>query len=226
MSSLLRPVGPLPAAVYWRRRAAALLLLMLVVALLWWLIGALFGSGGGDAGQPVAGNDASSSPTATVSTGPSPSVSPASSPAASASGTAAASPSASTEVPLCPDSALTISVRTDKASYAPGQEPLITLKVTNSSSAACRRDLGSAALELQVKAGTVREWSSDDCNPGGAPKIETLQPGDSDSVTVTWNRLRSAPDCPEGLGAAPAGAYQAIGRAGTLIGGQADFRLE
>jgi hypothetical protein len=121
---------------------------------------------------------------------------------------------------------LAITVRTDKASYAPGQDPLITLKVTNSSSAACRRDLGSAALELQVKAGTVREWSSDDCNPGGNPKLVTLQPGDSESVTVTWNRLRSAPGCPDGLGAAPPGAYESIGRAGTLVGGQADFRLE
>jgi hypothetical protein len=100
------------------------------------------------------------------------------------------------------------------------------LRVVNNGTTACRRDVGQAALELRVQAGEQREWSSDDCNPGGDPNVKTLQPGAAESVTVTWNRLRSAPGCPDGLGAAPPGDYQAFARAGTLTSTGAAFTLE
>src|SRR5690606_6740436 len=38
MSSLLHPVGPEPASVYWRRRIVVILGVVVVLGLLWWLI--------------------------------------------------------------------------------------------------------------------------------------------------------------------------------------------
>lgn len=58
MSRLLRPVGHLPARVYWTRRLLLVALLVLVVVLVWWLVGR-----GGSAGASASDDQAGASST-------------------------------------------------------------------------------------------------------------------------------------------------------------------
>lgn len=101
---------------------------------------------------------------------------------------------------------------TNKTSYAATEKPQFTLRVTNTGSKACRRDVGRAALGLVVSKGETRFWSSDDCAPGGAADLHLLAAGGSYRTTVVWQRTASKPGCPSGQPSAPAGSYSLVGR--------------
>jgi hypothetical protein len=210
VSSLLRPVGPHPASVYWWRRALFGLAVLAVLALLWWALSALTG-GDGDA-------TTSPAPTESAQTAPTPSATP----SASAEPTSTATP-ASGE---CTDDELTLDVLTDRTEYASDQDPRLTLRVVNSSERTCERDLGQAELELQVRSGDQVVWSSDHCNPGGDPEVVSLAPGDGERVTVLWDRARSAEGCPDDLGDVDAGDYVAVARVGSLNSSESAFNLQ
>jgi hypothetical protein len=99
------------------------------------------------------------------------------------------------------------------------------MRIQNTSSKACRRDVGAAQNELVIRSGSTRVWSSDDCSPGGNPDVETLEPGQSYSVTVTWLGRLSAKGCPSNEPLAQAGTYKLAGRNGTVTSAPAVFAL-
>lgn len=206
----MHPVGPLPPGAYWLRRLVALLALVAVVVLAWWAWGAL--TGGSDGGSSTPSLTTSPAPSTTSSAAPSDPASGTPTPTASPSPTATAKPTATAAAALCPSSAIAVAVTTDKKAYDAGQQPRITLSVTNTGSTACRRDVGQKALELQISAGGKRFWSSDDCAPGGSAALRLLGAGQSFRTTVVWQRTGSAPGCPSDRPAAPAGEYQVVGR--------------
>ncbi|MGZ6825913.1 MAG: hypothetical protein ACXVGH_03905 [Mycobacteriales bacterium] len=203
----LHPVGPLPASTYWRRRAV--LLVGLLVLLL--LVRSCASGGGGS--RPAAVPTPVPTPVPTARATPAPARTPA--------------PTAAPVAPvaLCPDAALTLTATTDAATYALGAAPRITLVVRNTSAAACRRDLGSAAVELLVYSGADRFWSSDDCSQGAAGALVTLPPGGTQAVVRTWPGRRSAPGCGGSKAAATAGTYRVVARVGTRTQDGAVFRL-
>ena len=205
----LQPVGPLPAATYWRRRVV--LLVGLVVLLL-----LLRACAGGD-GATKRKTAATAKPT------PTPSVTRTASPrGTSTSSTAApAAPAAR----LCPDAALTVTAVTDADTYAVGATPKITLVVKNSSAAPCRRDLGAGAVELVVYSGNDRIWSSVDCTDSRSTSLVTLPAGGTQAVVKTWSGRRSKPGCASTATAALAGTYRIVARVGPLRQGGAVFRL-
>jgi hypothetical protein len=93
---------------------------------------------------------------------------------------------------------------------------VITMTIKNSGTTPCTRDLGAAATELLIMSGSDRIWSSDDCNPGGGPKVTVLKPNESKTLAVTWNRKRSKPGAScVGADARP-GQYRVTGRVGDL----------
>jgi hypothetical protein len=192
----LHPVGPLPAATYWRRRAV---LLLAVIAVL--LVGKSCIGGGDDGGRE------------NVRTTPTPSSSPTQAPTTGAAPTA------------CPDSALKAEASTDDSTYALGGKPKMTLTITNTSGTACTRDLGSGAVEFIVFSGDDRVWSSDDCGSGRAASVVTLAPNARKVVTFTWAGKRSKPNCGGSHEDAKPGTYRVVGRAGTLQSSGAVFRF-
>ena len=189
-----RPVGPEPASTYWQRRAVVATAAVLVLGLLWTLL-----TGGSDAPERLA---EAPRPTTAVTDAPSP-----------AAPTAAPSPAA---VPICQPTALRIEPTADDDSYGVGATPRLSLRVTNTGTAACTRDLGQAAVELQVVSGNDRIWSSDDCAPGGPKRVTTLEPGKPQVQRVTWNGRRSRPGCAGDKEQAQAGTYRVLGRVGQL----------
>jgi hypothetical protein len=99
------------------------------------------------------------------------------------------------------------------------------MRIQNTSSTPCRRDIGAAQNELLISSGAARVWSSDDCNPGGSPQVQTIQPGQSFSVTVAWLGKLSKKGCPADMPEAQAGSYRLVGRNGTAVSAAAAFAL-
>lgn len=207
---VLRPVGDLPASVYWVRRLLLLLVVVVVGALVWWLLP--FGDGG-DSTTPTSAP--SVSPTPTPSTTKSPKPTPSETPTKTAA-----------SAPECPDSAITVTVETDAESYPAGRSPSFTFAVENVSKETCTRDVGAAANELRVTSGGAQIWSSDDCNPGGASDPSELDPGDRFVQTVSWPREESQPGCPTPQETAPPGTYQVVARNLEILSEPVAFVLE
>ena len=213
MALHLRPVGPEPAQTYWIRRAVVAAVALLVVVLLLQLLG------GDDEDrleqQPsdVAASTTPrqlSTPDASASTDPS----------------ATPDPSADPSAAACDDDGLSIEAGATEESYAVGEQPRLELRITNTGTAPCSRDLGQAAVELQVVSGDDRIWSSDDCAPGGEADVTVLQPGEAESSTVTWPGTRSKPGCQGDDEPADAGTYRVIARVGEKLQDGEPFDLE
>ena len=120
-----------------------------------------------------------------------------------------------------------MTVRTDRPTYTPEQNPNFAIIITNTGTRTCERNLGQDALELTVRtAKGDAVWSSDDCSPGGDPQVKALAPGEAVDEVVNWPRRTSEPGCPSPAGTAKAGQYQLTGRAGTASSTPVDFTLQ
>lgn len=200
-----RPVGPLPASVYWRRRAV--LLGGLVVLLL------LLRSCGGDDPQRLTTDGAT--PTGSASA-------PGRQAATGSPQTPTAAPPAPT---ACPDAAVRVEARPEKAQYATGDAPRFVLTVRNTGATPCTRAIGQGAVELVVTSGADRIWSSDDCAPDGPMGPVLLKPGEERRRVVAWSGRRSKPGCDVASDPVPVGTYVVTGRAGTARGAGSVFRF-
>ena len=222
MSTVIHPTGPQSPGVYWLRRAVVLLILLALVLGVRWL---LTGRGGGGTPQASPSTSSSSSPTATpTSASPKPSASTTSAKPTPSATKASPTPT-STGVKACTKSQISVTASTDAASYAVGSTPRLRMKIQNTSSTACTRDIGAPQNELLITSGTVRVWSSDDCNPGGTAQIVTMQPDQSYSVSVTWLGRLSKKGCPANQPLASKGTYKLTGRNGDVTSAPATFSL-
>ncbi|MGW5678152.1 hypothetical protein ACWEV4_24255 [Streptomyces sp. NPDC003860] len=112
----------------------------------------------------------------------------------------------SSVLPNCPSGAIQLGLATSVDSYAPGQQPVFRLAVTNSSATTCKVDLGGASAVLKVTDAENEEvWSSKDCPRDGAAAWVKVPAHSTVSHAVTWERKRSAPQCATPP-AAPVGA--------------------
>jgi hypothetical protein len=209
--AVISPRGPLPPGVYWRRRVLLLVAVAAVIGLVAWSC-----SGGGGKARVGALTSPSATPSARASAKPKPK------PVVKPTVTKSVAPSPSVTTPAapqpCPDSALTIDATANAQSYPAGVLPLLTIAVTNSSGAACTRDIGPGAAELRVLSGPDQVWSSDDCGTAKDSHVVTLQPGIRTVVSkLHWSRHRSAPGCPTPSAEAKAGTYRAVGRLGSAV---------
>jgi len=197
-----RPVGPEPAATYWLRRAVVGTGALLVLALLW----AALPGGDDEAPERLAAAPRSSATPSATQAAPVPSASP-------------------TAIPICQPEALRVEGLAGEDSYAVGASPRLSLRVTNTGTAPCTRDLGQAAIELLVFSGSDRIWSSDDCAPGGPKDVTTLVPGEPVERRATWNGRRSRPGCEGEKAQAQPGTYRVTARVGQLREEGDVFRL-
>ena len=202
----MHPTGPQSPVVYWVRRAAVLVVLLVLLLGVRWL---LTGRGGGTpSATPTPSQSSSSSQSST------PTTSTSTSPKPTSTGTVA-----------CTKSQISVTASTDAASYPVGSTPHLRMKIENTSTTACTRDIGASQNELVITSGSVRVWSSDDCSPGGGSQVVTMAPGQSYSVAVTWLGKLSAKGCPANQPAATKGTYKLTGRNGDVTSAPAVFAL-
>ncbi|MCU0278869.1 MAG: hypothetical protein MUF33_14340 [Candidatus Nanopelagicales bacterium] len=203
MSSLLNPVGPEPASVYWRRRIVVILGVLVVLALVWWLI-----SPGG-----------SSAPTsASASPSPLPTLSPTTSPSVSGS------PSPAVSGAPCLDDDIAVTVSMTQQSYPVGSPVEFVMKISNNGATACARDVGPAANTFTIKSGGFDVWSSDACTEAGESQVEEIPAGEAFAVKGTWDSTVTANGCASPT-AAEAGAYQVEATNGDASSSPLSFTL-
>ncbi len=167
MSTFRNPVGPQQAKVYWRRRLVVGLGILAVIVVII-LIVVRPGSGGG--AKPVGVH--SSAPKSSTP------------------------PVADTDAPAgstCVPGRLKLEAVTDKATYASTEQPQISMKITNTGTAACTINLGSTQQELIITSGADRIWDSKDCQTGAVDAQVTLDPNTPKTTpAIPWDRTRSS----------------------------------
>lgn len=230
MRPSVRPVGPLPASVYWKRRA---LVLIVVLPILWALVAWLLPDDKPDAGGPVTvtTTEAQQPPTPAASprreADPKPvkSTKPASSkpPAKPKQPVKPAKPLPPGQHPPCQAPAVSIAVG---AKVLKAGKPL-AIKVTyaNESAGTCQVAISPSALRLTVISGVDRIWDSDDCKKLIPSAPLTLQKGKPRTITITWSGRRSTSGCPADADVAKAGYYVVKLTVSGVAVSQARFRL-
>ncbi len=207
MNTVLRPVGPEPARVYWTRRLLILAALIVAATLVWTLV-----QGGGTPSDAKAG----SSPSADGKTeGDDDGEATGND---SGDSTGAASP--------CTAENLELTVASGRNSYAAGASPSFTVTVTNTGDAGCTVDVGDASRELLITSGSDRIWSSLDCESEEPSRNLLLGAGKSDTHEVSWDRIRSDEKCSDGLPTPRPGTYKAQVKLNGAESEQATFALE
>jgi hypothetical protein len=115
-----------------------------------------------------------------------------------AAGTTAPSATASTPASTstgaaCSDANLTLAPVTDKVSYAAGELPQISMKLTNTGTTSCTVNMGSTKQDLIITSGSETIWNSTDCQTGAVDSPQVLKAGQSVSTpAIPWNRTRSS----------------------------------
>ena len=220
---------------YWRRRAGAAVVSVLAVALLAWVIGGLVGADDETPVQGTAGSrhlaaqasDTQSAPPSTRDSTTAPGSSAAATSGAPASGGTATSPATTTQPAPppgppqpCPDPVTRVDAKAEAPSYQVGQQPLLTLIVSNVGPVPCTRDVSRQLRELLVTSadGATRLWSSNDCFAPPGADVRLLQPNESLFFSLNWAGRTSAPGCPADRTTVLAGTYRVVGKLRPLVG--------
>ncbi|HEY3561403.1 MAG TPA: hypothetical protein VGL05_28255 [Kribbella sp.] len=209
MSSLLRPVGHLPASVYWFRRG----LVLAVVVVLIVLLSNLFG-GGGDA-QNAAASDPEPNPT----TAP-----PASAPTSTPTGngtTAATTKTTKSPTPTptptktkttpptdlpCESSDVTVTALPANRKIVSGSMLNFVVQLAPTGDG-CKAAVGADKLTVTVTSGKDLIWSTTQCEKAIQNATLVVAKGKQSAVTVPWDGHRSRPGCLPGQPVAKPGTY-------------------
>jgi hypothetical protein len=172
--------------VYRRRRLFVGGALLLIIALV-----SAFAVAGAFSGRSQQAS--STAPGATASADPAAPASPSAS-ASSSARTATPTPTPSA-TPGCNQNLVTVSGSTDKAAYGPGENPMLTLKVTNGGTMPCEINIGTSQMEFLVTSGPDRIFSSRDCQAVSEDLLKVIAPGASETANFPWPRNRSVEGC-------------------------------
>lgn len=199
-----------------RRQVAAVLALVVLAAL---VIGGikLAGFVGGLGSKDT--NDAGAGQSSSASDGAGASQAPATPAAATAAPTAAATP-------VCDETGIKVTATTDKLSYAAGEDPKLTLRVSNSGTVGCSVDVGTGQMDYKITSSTDQIFSSKDCQINPTTLVKTLKPGESESANFTWKRNRSAQGCAKVSVTPGAGTYVYVATLGKRTSDKVVFTLK
>lgn len=179
MSTIKHPVGRQPSRVYWRRRLVVGLGLIAVLVIIFLII-VRPGSSSGEPQDKKKASVVSSSDTAAQGDQP-----------ASVPGQAT-----SVDGSACNPTQVAVEAITDAVQYEPGQQPQLSLSITNTGSNACVLDVGTSQQVFTITSGKDVYWTSTHCQSDPVDAQVSLEPGVpvSSSTPITWDRTRSAPD--------------------------------
>ena len=187
-------------AVYRRRRIVLLLAVLAVAALVWVLIAQPWrGASASDAGPGPTATQAAVSdlPVPEDSTpAPTPSITPTAEPTPDAAPSPSATPSGTAPPTAKPCIArdVTVDAVTDQDTYEPGQNPQLTIRLTNNGATDCTLNVGTSGQSFTIVSGTDVWWRSTDCQSEPSDMVVLLAAGQSVSsaAPLTWDRTRSS----------------------------------
>ena len=177
-----KPVQKTVSPIYRRRRLFVGAALLLVIAVAFGGFAAASnilnaGQSGSGGGETPSGQETEAAPA----------------PGTTASATASPSPSATGNG--CELNLVTVTAATDKPAYAAGENPVLTLKVTNGNKVPCQVNIGTSQMEFLVTSGSDRIFSSTDCQADATDLVKTIAPGQSETANFLWERNRSVEGC-------------------------------
>lgn len=214
MSTIKHPVGPQSSSVYWRRRLVVGLGLIAVLVLIFLII-VRPGSSSGEPQPKKQTSDSSSTSDKSVDQ------------PAAVEGQAA-----TVDGSNCSPAQVAVEAITDAVEYQPGQQPQLSLTITNTGTKACVLDVGTSQQVFTITSGKDVYWTSTHCQTDPVDAQVSLEPGVpvSSSTPVPWDRTRSAPDTCDAAtrDAAPAGGasyYLTVSVAGIESGDPKQFLL-
>ncbi len=112
---------------------------------------------------------------------------------------------------------LSVSVTTDAQTYAVGSPVTIAMRISNTGSSPCKRDVGALPNEVWVTdVDGLVVWTSDACQTAANPQVVTMRPGSTFGNTQVWSGLNSGRDCTSAAADATAGNYFAHARNDTV----------
>lgn len=185
---------PLPPSVYRRRRIVLLLVVVAVVALVWVLIAQPWRGAAADQPEsqptPAATSIAPATPTAVPTPTPEATSAPEPTPDAAAEATPSPAPSAKP----CVARDVTVEALTDKASYDAGQNPQLSIRLTNDGESDCTLNVGTSGQSFTIMSGSDVWWRSTDCQTEPSDMVVLLAAGQTvtSAAPLTWDRTRSA----------------------------------
>ena len=99
------------------------------------------------------------------------------------------------EIAACTSEQVQLTAETDKGGYNEGEQPLVSMTITNLGAAPCTINAGTDAQEYVIASGAEQYWSSRDCQADPQQTPVTLEPGVPKSTTpFAWDRTRSSVD--------------------------------
>lgn len=250
LGDVWKPVGPLPASVYWRRRClAAVTAVAMLLALAW--TGAVLIAPDDQGPRDAASAGLSGvEPAAAASTVREPGAAP-----AVADGTRTAAdatdptgmtseriqpdgkPRATSPLPAphpvpptgpvpCTNEMLGVTAEIDAPEHRVGERPVLRLVIENVADEPCVRDLDSQRQEIVVWSEDLSErlWSSNDCVNAPSTDLRTLVPGQPVAFSVRWAGRTTTPGCAEERTVVPAGSYQVMTRLDDVISPPTPFQ--
>ena len=194
------PRRRLSPAVYRRRRIVLIVALLAVIALVWLLIA-----------QPWRGA-AADSPTDSAPSRTQDPVSelPVPGSTAPATGGEEADAAAGAPVPTpttpeadttptakpCVAKDVTVEPVTDAQTYGSGQNPLLSIRLTNTGESDCSINVGTTSQTFTIKSGDDVWWRSTDCQTEPSDMVVLLAAGQTvtSAAPLTWDRTRSSVD--------------------------------
>jgi hypothetical protein len=206
MSSLLRPVGHLPASVYWFRRG----LVLVVIVVLLVLLVRLFGGGGEDPKNTAATDPSqtpSSGPSADPSTAPTDRPTPGRTTKTTKTTGKPSTPTTPKEV-KCTGSDVLVDLIPAARSVASGAALNFAIQLTALRDE-CKASLDPTVLSLTIASGKDQIWTSTHCEQAIPRATLVVAKGKVSGSTVLWNGRRSAPGCLPGQLLAKPGTYVA-----------------
>ncbi len=174
-------------AVYRRRRLVAVLLALAVIGLVVWLVVAPPWRGAPTA-ETTPTPRASSTADAPSPSAPSPDPVPTDTPAAE------------TGPVECSPADIRVEALTDQTVYAQGQNPALSIRLTNTGADDCLMNVGTSAQSFTVTSGSDVWWRSTDCQTEPSDMEVVLSAGQevTSSAPLTWDRTRSSVGTCEG----------------------------
>lgn len=234
----MRPVGSQPPSVYWRRRLLVAASVVVLVILLVLTAKAVFSDGGG---KPAAGGATGSHTTASAPAGSTGSSSTPSSAGGTSPNSAGlkTSPVQNQSSPVtgstvkntpvraakCLPAQLKVQAVVGQPTYKVGDEPVLTLQVTNAGPAPCVQDVGDPQIVLRVYNGASRVWGSHDCKTTPGVVEKTLPVGSPAGFSMTWSGLTAQPGCAGTRQRVGAGTYTLYATLAGINGKAAQFAI-
>ena len=105
-----------------------------------------------------------------------------------------ASPEATPTAKPCVARDVAVEAVSDQETYEPGQNPQLSITLTNNGATDCTLNVGTSGQSFTIKSGSDIWWRSTDCQTEPSDMVVLLAAGQSVSsaAPLTWDRTRSA----------------------------------